>query len=159
MSDSDEDSDNLLTDDQIVYAMSVKYLGVTFDSKLLFAEHIKKTVARATGAAMALYPLFAKSSKLATKTKLLLYKQVVRPIMTYASPVWADAAKCHLKSLQVTQNRVLKTILKLERRHPTVDVHARADVPTMDEYLLRLNAAFRQRCRDSNFNLIRSLAY
>lgn len=158
-SDSDASLQAAQQDDQLDYAQNLKYLGVTFDSKLLFNEHIKQAVNKATGAAMALYPLFAKSSKLATRTKLLIYKQVVRPIMTYASPVWASAAKTHLKTMQVAQNRVLKIILKLGRRHPTLDVHDRASIQMIEEYLAQLNTSFRQRCRDSRYHLIHSLVH
>lgn len=155
---SDDDVAHDISPDALIeYKSCAKYLGVYFDSKLLFSEHIKRTNAKATGAAMSLYPLLAKSSKLAVKTKLLLFKQIVRPIITYASPVWSGAAKCHLKHLQVTQNRVLKTILKLERRHPTFDVHTRADIPMLDVYLETLNTAFWERCMHSNFELIRAL--
>lgn len=156
--ESDEDADEPINDNTITYAKSVKYLGITFDSKLLFAEHINKAVTRASAITAMLYPLFARSSKLTQRTKLLLYKSIVRPIMTYGSPVWTSAAKTHQKRLQIVQNRALKTILGVNRRHPTLDVHQRADIPTIAEFLVKIDSAFYQRCQNSIHPLIRGLA-
>lgn len=157
--DSDDNMEDSPTHDteSVIYSQTVRYLGVNFDSKLLFGHHIDLAVQKATGATMALYPLLASNSKLPTKTKLLLYKQIVRPIFTYGSPVWSSAAKCHLKRLQVVQNRALKIIFKLPRRHPTIELHQRSGMPMVADYLLSLNISFRQRCHESKFSLIRSL--
>ncbi|GFX31122.1 RNA-directed DNA polymerase from mobile element jockey [Trichonephila clavipes] len=43
-------------------------------------------------------------SKLALRYKVLLYKAILRPIMLYASPIWAGAAVTHLKRLHTFQN-------------------------------------------------------
>jgi hypothetical protein len=83
------------------YVNHLRYLGVQLDSKLLFGYHLANARNKAIAATSALYPLLARSSKLDTRTKLLLYKAVIRPIMLYASPVWSTAAQCHLKPLQI----------------------------------------------------------
>ncbi|GFV01764.1 hypothetical protein TNCV_1410751 [Trichonephila clavipes] len=43
--------------------------------------------------------LISPKSKLASRQKVLLYKAILRPIMLYASPIWAAAAVTHLKKL------------------------------------------------------------
>ena len=140
------------------YVNHLRYLGVQLDSKLLFGYHLANARNKAIAATSALYPLLARSSKLDTRTKLLLYKAVIRPIMLYASPVWSTAAQCHLKPLQIAQNRALKIIFKLGRQHPTRDLHERANIPFVEEYIGSLNERFFERCRNSEFPAINQLA-
>lgn len=148
----------VLNDPELHYSKSIKYLGIIFDDKMSFSEHMRKTNLKAIGILSAMYPLFASSSKLTIRTKLTLYKQIVRPIMTYGSPVWSSAANCHHKQLQVTQNRALKTIFGLRRRHSTTDLHEKAGVPMLRDYYAQLNANFMGRCAVSTSPLIRALA-
>jgi hypothetical protein len=35
---------------------------------------------------------------------VLLYKQLIRPMMDYACPIWRSAASSHVKKLQVLQS-------------------------------------------------------
>ncbi|GFW96762.1 RNA-directed DNA polymerase from mobile element jockey [Trichonephila clavipes] len=52
--------------------------------------------------------LISPKSKLALRQKILLYKAILRPIMLYASPIWAAAAVTHLKRLHTFQNIQLR---------------------------------------------------
>ncbi|GFW17866.1 hypothetical protein TNCV_1134661 [Trichonephila clavipes] len=47
--------------------------------------------------------------------KILLYTAVLRPIITYGSPVWGYAADANLKILEVTQNSLIRNIVKTDR--------------------------------------------
>ncbi|GFU80020.1 hypothetical protein TNCV_579001 [Trichonephila clavipes] len=42
--------------------------------------------------------------------KLLLYTAVLRPILTYGSPVWGYAADSNIKTLEVAQNSIIRNI-------------------------------------------------
>ncbi|GFS50261.1 RNA-directed DNA polymerase from mobile element jockey [Trichonephila clavipes] len=53
--------------------------------------------------------LISPKSKLASRQKVLLYKAILRPIMLYASPIWAAAAVTHLKKLHTFQNIQLRS--------------------------------------------------
>ncbi|GFT14148.1 hypothetical protein TNCV_231521 [Trichonephila clavipes] len=44
--------------------------------------------------------------------KLLLYTAVLRPILTYGSPVWGYAADSNIKTLEVAQNSIIRNILR-----------------------------------------------
>ncbi|GBO36766.1 hypothetical protein AVEN_164996-1 [Araneus ventricosus] len=54
-----------------------------------------------------------KNSKLSLRNKLLLYKTLMRPIMSYASPVWGAAAKTHINKLETTQNKIARQITQV----------------------------------------------
>jgi hypothetical protein len=50
-------------------------------------------------------PLLNKRSELSIRNGVLLYKQLMRPLMDYACPVWRSAARTHVRSLQVLQSK------------------------------------------------------
>lgn len=142
----------------VEFANTVKYLGVTLDSKLLFKQHIDESKTKATRCLAALYPIIGRKSCLSTGNKLMLFKTVIRPVFTYASPVWCTAAISNRKKLQILQNKCLKIIYKLHWRHSTADLHERANVQSVDAHVCKLNENFNNRCATSNYYLIRALA-
>ena len=75
-----------------------------------------------------------KHSYLNPKNKDLHYKCIIRPILTYASPVWYTAANYHLKRLQITQNKCLKIINNKNLKYPTIILYIRK--LNMKKYLI-----------------------
>lgn len=144
-------------DDPIVWQRNIKYLGIIFDSKLLWRDHIQKARTKAIAISRATYALTAKSSKLPARTKVNIYKAIVRPIFMYGSSMWRTAALTHRKSLQTIQNRCLKTCLSLHWRHRTTDVHQRANIPTVDEFCTDLHDRTMRKASASPYPLLRAL--
>lgn len=106
----------------------------------------------------ALYPLIGRKSVLNTNNKMRLYKAIIRPIMTYASPVWSSAATSNQKQLQTMQNKCLKLIHKLPRRFPTDALHRKTEMLTINNFITKLNNSFDAKCAESSYDLIRALA-
>lgn len=77
----------------VSWSESVKYLGVTLDRKLTFTKHITNLSHKGNAALVSLYPLINRNSCLSTSNKLLIYKAIVRPAITYACPVWSFTCK------------------------------------------------------------------
>ncbi|GFU64821.1 DDE_3 domain-containing protein [Trichonephila clavipes] len=44
--------------------------------------------------------LVGRRSPLSLENKIILYKQILRPVITYGSPVWSAAASTHMKKIQ-----------------------------------------------------------
>lgn len=149
---------NLVIDgSDIEFSQSVKYLGVTLDNKLNFGIHINsicRSISRCIGA---LFSLIGRRSKLSLLNKRRIFTGILRPIMTYASPVWRDAAATHLKKLQILQNRALKIIFGLHWRHSTIDVHKRAGISMFVDYIDQLFERFVTRGQNSRFEIIRDI--
>ena len=124
-----------------------KYLGVILDQKLLFKNHINWIRARAFGRLKTLYPMLNYRSHLNLKTALTLYKALLRPIITYACPVWGNASKTHIKKLQVFQNKVLYMITKLPKFTPTWVLHKEAHIETINEYIQQSITRFNDSCQ------------
>lgn len=113
----------------------VKYLGVYIDDKLTFQHHIQEAINKAERTIKILYSLICRKSKLCLKNKILLYKTVFRPVLTYAAPVWRSCAMTHRKRLQVTQNKILKLMLGVPFYTSTSTVHELANVKLIEECL------------------------
>ncbi|GBO35862.1 putative RNA-directed DNA polymerase from transposon X-element [Araneus ventricosus] len=94
----------------INWSKETKYLGVTLDSRLTYEKHITNINKKARSAKAKIYPLIGKNSKLSLKNKLLLYKTILGPIMSYVSPVWGAAAKSHIQKLESIQNIIARQI-------------------------------------------------
>jgi hypothetical protein len=101
---------------------SVKYLGVIFDRRKIWRLHIEKTAAKALGTYIRTYSIFT-SKHLNANFKLIVYRALIRLIMTYACPTWEFAADTHLMKLQRLQNRVFRAIDILDRPTPVRDFH------------------------------------
>lgn len=108
---NDRPEDQIKINHQIIkWQNTVKYLGITFDSKLTWRPHLKTIATKAHQRFIALYPYLNKNSKLNTKTKTRLYKACIQPIMLYASTVWGQAAKTNINLIEIQQNKILRSI-------------------------------------------------
>lgn len=136
---------------------TVNYLGITFDKKLTFGQHLSTSVNKANKCFRALLPLLAPKSKLSICNKKLIYASIIRPIMSYASPVWSTAANSHTLKLNILQNKILKMIFKLPRRTPTHLLQHITDFFPFNEYIQTLNSKFNLNCSLSNYQLIREI--
>lgn len=148
-----------IKDDQnpIELTNTVNYLGITFDKKLNFGQHVSSAQNKSFKCYRALLPLLAPKSKLSQCNKKLIYSTIIRPIMSYASPVWSTAANTHTQKLNVLQNKIIKTIFKLPRRTPTYLLQHISGFLPFHQYFQSLNINFTQNCATSNYELIREI--
>ncbi|GFT53705.1 RNA-directed DNA polymerase from mobile element jockey [Trichonephila clavipes] len=99
-----------LFEDSIQWVSVVRYLGLHMDSRLTYKKHIDYLSEKFWGRIHLAISLVGRNSPLSLENKVILYKQVLRPIITYASPVWGAAAATHMKKIQVIQNKILRLI-------------------------------------------------
>lgn len=142
----------------IEISKSVKYLGVVYDHKLRFAEHIACAIIRSNNCFKSFYPLLAPRSHLSIENKHLIFKVVIRPIMAYGCPVWYTAANIHINRLVVLQKKILKIIHKLPRRTPSALLEEITGFIPFNSYIDAYNDKFFNNCLESNFELIRGIS-
>ena len=127
----------------IPYVSEVKYLGVTLDSKLTYASHIKKKI-KAAKANLLLYRN-AMGSLWGTSPKMTrwLYTGIVRPALTYAAMIWARGCKTTSISAQLTRvNRLgLLTLGHFRNGTPTAGLEIIANVCPLPLYVKKVGAA------------------
>ncbi|GFY16500.1 RNA-directed DNA polymerase from mobile element jockey [Trichonephila clavipes] len=73
--------------------------------------HIEQTRKKAQAVHAVLKRLISRRSKLAIRHKVLLYKSIIRPVMSYGSQIWGSAGMCHLKKLHTLTNSFLRQIV------------------------------------------------
>lgn len=132
----------------------VEYLGLTLDKKLLFDKHINRAINKVNCLSRSLYSLIHRRSSLQIANKLLLYKCVFRPVLTYGCPIWEKCALSHLRRLQIKQNKLLKMMLDLSPWYPTEELHEIAEIDTIFSFVEKSSAKFRLSCEMSNNPLI-----
>jgi len=141
----------------INFKTDVTYLGIIIDEKLNFGKHIESCRVKALNSFKAIYPLLNRRSKLSTESKLTLYKVIIRPKITYGSPVWITTSQSNLKKLKVTQNKILKCIHNVRRTFPTKVLLKMSGISSIESVLQNQTDIFFQKCAISNFDLIRNL--
>ena len=135
----------------------VKYLGLIYDKKLIFKEHIESIQAKCIKYTRCLYPLINRNSKLCLKNKLLIYKQIFRPAMLYAVPIWSSCCSTRKKTLQRIQNKILKMILKRPPWFGTLELHRLTGVEPLEAMSNKIINNFRQKSLQSSIATISSL--
>jgi hypothetical protein len=121
----------------IEFVNNVKYLGVTSDKRMTWKAHIDWSVTKALQTLGQIYPLL-KTEKLVTKTKLTLYKALIRSKLSYACPTWESAADSHLIKLQTLQNRGLRIIGCLPRRTPIRLMQTEFQIPYVYDVITKI---------------------
>jgi hypothetical protein len=85
-----------------------RFLGVTLDTRLTWSPHIDQVRKRAAQCFGMLVPLLIRKSDLSVRNGVLLYKQLIRPMMDYACPAWRSAARSQIRKMQVLQSKCLR---------------------------------------------------
>lgn len=135
---------------------SIKYLGVTLDEMLTFEEHINSVMDKAIVYFKKFSPLL-ESPTMSTKTKVLLYTSIIRPIMAHGSPICTRASPNLLNKLYILQQRFLKSFLHLPSWYSTKLMEKHYHIPRLSRYLDRLNKRFAKKCEGSEYELIKDI--
>jgi hypothetical protein len=104
---------------------------------MTWKPHIDLSVTKALRTFVQIYVLL-KSEKLSFRTKMTLYKALIRSKMTYACPAWEPAADTHLKKLQRLQIKVLRVTGGLPRGTPAWYMHAEFQIPYVDDFITKM---------------------
>jgi hypothetical protein len=92
----------------IPHENNAKYLRMTLDAKLCWKVHIKKKREELKQQFRKMYWLLGRHSELSIYNKILLYKEVLKPVWTYGAQLWGCTKKSNIKIIQTFQNKVLR---------------------------------------------------
>ncbi len=122
----------------IPYHSTAKYLGVHLDERLSYAHHVRTKRRELDQRLRSLSWLFRRDSGLSLENKRLLYMTVVRPLWTYALPVWGCTSPSNRQIIQRHQNKALRLVAGAPWYVRNDVLHSDLQVPTVLETIQRL---------------------
>jgi ribonuclease HI len=123
----------------VTAAPQVKWLGVIFDRKLTFVEHLRTVCERAERAVSAIQMLGNSIHGLNQYHRHQLYIGGILPMMTYASTTWWSGQKQQTKLIAKVQNKALRQITGGFRTTPVYAMEIEASIPPIAITLHHLN--------------------
>lgn len=144
---------------QIVpYANSAKYLGMTLDARLRWKEHIKIKCKQLKTLRAKMEWLIGRNSHLSIRNKLLLYKQILKPVWLYGIQLWGCSKDSNVKDIQLFQNKVLRNIVNAQWYVRNKDIHRDLKMDSVSEVRVKVAKKHQQRlqnhCNPEAFNLL-----
>ena len=102
-----------------------KYLGITLDTRLSYNVHVSKTIANVTAK---LKQFKRMRNFLNAKAALMVYKNMMLPILEYGDVFLTAASVTNKKKLQILQNKCLRCALGKDVETSIIDLHAEANL-------------------------------
>ena len=116
----------------ILYTNTVKFLGMQFDTRLTWANHINQIVAKCQKDVQLLRIISFNKIKSDVTTLKRIYTSLILPKIDYGSIIYAEAAKTHLKKLDSLQISSLKIALGALRSTGNYKIEAEAYVMPLE---------------------------
>jgi len=131
-----------------------KKLGLTFDKKLNYTEHINKTIVKAKSTINILKALSSKSWAQDKETLTTTFKTITRPILEYANSVWSPIiSNSNIKKIQTVQYSALRIITGCTADTNTQHLHEETKILSVEEHLTLLASQFKQKTYDPSHPL------
>lgn len=132
----------------IPFSNQAKYLGMNLDTKLKWKVHVKKKREQLQLKYQRIYWLIGRYSSLPIENKLLVYKQVIRPIFTYGAELWGTTCETNIQIIQRFQNKVLRSIVNAPWYIRNNNLHRDLCIETVKEVIRKAALAHQQRLED-----------
>jgi hypothetical protein len=133
------------------------YLGVILDSRLTWPPHIVQVRNKASQQLGVLGCLLNRRSGLSIRNGIMLYKQLIRPMMDYACPIWRCATRSYVKQLQVLQSKCLRIATGTPWCISSRQIHEDFGVPFFGEHTRALTESYDSKLAGVGNPLIRQL--
>ena len=119
---------------EVDFVSSTKYLGVVFDNKLTFRQHIEEKIAAARKALILAKRAFSRTWGPKPKKTKWLYTGVIRPALLYGCLIWHKAVDSAIikDKLQRLQRLALLTIANVRKGTPTAAMEIIFNLPPLD---------------------------
>jgi hypothetical protein len=136
---------------------TARYLGVTLDNRLTWSAHISQVGRKAPQILDVIGPLLNTKSGLSIGRGVLLYKQLIRPVMDYGCPVWRSAAHSHVRKLQVLHSKCLRIATGAAWYVSNRQIHEDLGIPFFADHIRALTESFDSKLSDAGNPLVRQL--
>ena len=142
--------DQLYFDHQpITFSKKVKFLGITFDSKLTFKLHVKDIIQRAKKRFNIIRSLSGTTWGAGKETLRTVYRGLIRSLTDYAPFIYLNLTETLQKKLQVVQNTALRIICGAKFTSPVSALQVDAgELPLVNRWTL-LNITYALKCTNA----------
>lgn len=143
---------------------TMKYLGIILDERLSFIRHVDYVLCKVKRAFSAYYKVLGRRNGLSTDVRLLVYKQIIRPMMAYAFPAWFTISSAQMERLRIWERRILSSCLGLRRfrmddgtwRNPSCHrIYSSVNFDRIDSFLVKMAMASLDRDATIDNGLVR----
>lgn len=130
----------------IPFKTSLKYLGINFDYLFKFNNHARTALSKTKGVC-GMFTNLLNSKYLPEKTKLLLYKVALRPILLYGFPIWFAISPSVAKELEILERKIIRKCINKFFQTPTkrfsnVYIYEKSGVTPLCIYAMSLQRKF-----------------
>jgi hypothetical protein len=141
----------------IQWVETARYLGVTPDTQLTWSAQVNQVGKKAAQRLGVIGPLLNRRSGLSVGNCVLFCKQLIRPMMDYACPIWRSAARSHARKLQVLQSKCLRIATNAPWYVTNWQTHEDLEIPIFTDHIGALTESFDSKLADAGNPLVRHL--
>jgi hypothetical protein len=91
-------------------AETVKYLGIHFDRRLTWKDHVLTKRKQLDHKTRDIEWLIGRHSPLSLENKIIIYKRVLKPVWTYGIELWGRALIYNIEIIKKCQSKLLRLI-------------------------------------------------
>lgn len=135
---------NIHINNQLIHThKNIKYLGVIFSTDFQFFRHIDYITNKTTKAYHAIKKILIPTKQLDIKIKTIIYKQLLRPILSYAFPIWFNISSNQMERLRKKERRYLRACIDARRERGTfkyisnIKLYNKAAIERIDQFLIK----------------------
>ena len=119
----------------IPQAESAKYLGMHLDSRLNWKHHIKQKALQVAAKLRQMYWIVGRNAKTNLRSKVIIYKAIIKPILTYGIQLWGCAKRSNKEIVQRSQNKFLRVICNAYMFTTNEDIHHDLEIPLIQDII------------------------
>ncbi|GBM62353.1 RNA-directed DNA polymerase from mobile element jockey [Araneus ventricosus] len=141
-------------EEDLTWEDEVKYLGLILASKLSFRQLAKYNSDKFWNKVHMIIPWIGRHSPLSLNNKVLLFKQILRPILTYSAHLRCIAAKTHRRKIQILQNKILRIIKYVPWFVRNDVIHKDLKIEMIEDHVENISRNFFSQLQDHKSPLI-----
>lgn len=148
---------------KVEFKDKIKHLGFWLQSNLKPNAHIEHSIGKGYAGLRELYPLLKAKSGLSQMIKCKLYTAIIRPVMTYAVPIWRNHNKTLNEKLIILEKKCIRLAIADQRSpvrlryRPTESLHAKSKISHLNSFINKVTKDFLNKTYEHNNPIIRSL--
>lgn len=144
---------------------TIKYLGIMFQEDMSFIKHVDYVLRKGWAALANFRGLLSKRGGLSRKVKTALYRQVIRPTMTYGFPAWYTISSHQMERIRVLERKMLAYCLEIKgrlditgsyKRPSCREIYREGGLPRIDVFMFGSAVSHLSKCQGHVNDLVRN---